>query len=107
MNAITTKTGFHRAVALSVMARPGPAAGSDTFDYAIQAALNTIDATKLCPVAPGDAGAAVQPKALLAVIVACYVRQIYASTDIEIMLARNTAPRSFSPARTSLTACER
>jgi transposase len=88
MNALATNTRFRRAVALSAIPRPGTRApGSDSLTQAIRAALDSVDPDALHPVAPGDAVAALQPKALLASIVYCYVRQIYGSKEIETTLA--------------------
>jgi len=96
MKSLTPGTGFYRGVALSVMTKPGSSTtGSDAFTRAIRTALDTIDPRTLHPVAPSDAGPAFQPKALLASIVYCYVRQIYGSTEIEGMLAGSTETRSF------------
>lgn len=90
MNALTTKTSFQRGVALSVMTKATlPVTGSDPFNRTIRAALDTIDSSTLQPVAPSDAGAAFQPKAMLATIIYCYARQIYGSSDIENLLADN------------------
>jgi transposase len=50
---------------------------------AVEAAVSAIDSDTLIPVAPVDAGLALQPKALLAVLTFSYARQIYASIDIE------------------------
>jgi hypothetical protein len=94
MKALTPKTRFHRGVALSILTRPeSRAAGSDSFNQAIWAAIDTVDPGTLQPVAPRDAGAAFQPRALLASIVCCYARQIYGSSEIEAVLARNMDTR--------------
>ena len=96
MNALATKTSFHRSVALSVMTPSRlRTAGTDSFSQAIRTALDTIDSNELQPVAPSDAGAAFQPKALLASIIYCYARQIYGSSDIENLLADNLDNNSF------------
>jgi hypothetical protein len=81
---------------LSVMAGSGhPTAESDAFNQTIRAAVNTVDPNTLHPVAPSNAGSAFQPKELLASITSCYARQIYGSTDIEVVLARHTDTRPF------------
>ena len=101
MNISAQGTSFYRGVALSVMTRSGSSTtGSDAFTRAIRAALDTVDPSTLHPVAPSDAGPAFQPKALLASIIYCYVRQIYGSTDIEGMLAGSRATGPFG-----LTTC--
>src|SRR5689334_10170522 len=46
------------------------------------AAVAAVDSDTLIPVAPVDAGLALQPKAQLAVLTFSYARQIYASIDI-------------------------
>jgi transposase len=53
---------------------------------AVEAAVRAVDSNTLTPVAPVDAGVALQPKALLAVLAFSYARQIYASSDIEASL---------------------
>ena len=53
---------------------------------AVEAAVRAVDSNTLTPVAPVDAGLALQPKALLAVLAFSYARQIYASSDIETSL---------------------
>lgn len=96
MKTLATKTRFQRGVALSVMTRSRlPTVGSDTFNQAIRTALDTIDPRELQPVAPGDAGAAFQPKALLAAIIYCYARQMYGSSDIETLLAGHVDDQPF------------
>lgn len=62
----------------------------DAFEQAVAAAVANIEPATLHPVAPPDAGAALQPKALLAAIVRCYARQILGSSQIELILARET-----------------
>jgi transposase len=49
----------------------------------MEAAVRAVDSNTLTPVAPVNAGLALQPKALLAVLAFSYARQIYASSDIE------------------------
>lgn len=96
MNTLAPGTGFHRGVALSMMTRPGSSTtGSGAFSRAVQAALDTVDPGTLHAVAPSDAGPAFEPKALLASIIECYLRQIYGSTDIEGKLAESTDTRPF------------
>jgi transposase len=78
---------------------PGPSAARqitehhrlDPIDHgslakAVEAAARAVDSNTLIPVAPVDAGQALQPKALLAVLAFSYARQIYASIDIEASL---------------------
>lgn len=96
MNTLRPKTRFDPGLTLSVMTRPGyPTTGSDALSQAIQAAVDTVDPNTLHPVAPSNAGPSFQPKALLASIIYCYARQIYASTDIEVMLADSTDTQPF------------
>jgi len=56
---------------------------------AVEAAAGRVDANLLTAVAPADAGHAFQPRTLLAVLAFSYVRQIYASADIESFLREN------------------
>jgi transposase len=97
MSILAPGTSFYRGVAMSVMTRSGSSTtGSDAFIRAIRTALDTVDPSTLHPVAPSEAGPAFQPKALLASIVYCYVRQIYGSADIEGMMAGSTDTRALS-----------
>jgi hypothetical protein len=79
-----------------VMAGSGqPTADGDAFNRTIRAAVNTVDPNTLHPVAQSNAGPAFQPQELLASITSCYARQIYGSTDIEVLLASTTDTRPF------------
>lgn len=49
-------------------------------------AVARVNPRTLQPVAPPDAGAAFQPRVLLAVLTYCYARGIYASEDVEAFL---------------------
>jgi transposase len=49
----------------------------------VEEAVRAVDSNTLIPVAPVDAGPALQPRALLAVLAFSYARQMYASSDIE------------------------
>ena len=96
MSTLTPRTRFDPGLTLSVMTGSGhPTAGSDAFNQTIRAAVNTVDPNTLHPVAPSNAGPAFQPKELLASIIHCYARQIYGSTEIEVMLAGNTDTQPF------------
>jgi transposase len=53
---------------------------------AVEAAVGAVDSDTLIPVAPVDAGVALQPKTLLALLTFSYARQIYASAHIETSL---------------------
>jgi hypothetical protein len=53
---------------------------------AIEGAAREIDASRLTSVAPVDAGHALQPRTLLALLAFSYARQIYASDEIESFL---------------------
>jgi len=68
-----------------------PANASTALDHhslakAIEASAGGIDDRLLTSVAPADAGHALQPRTLLAVLAFSYARQIYASAGIEAVL---------------------
>ena len=78
---------------------PGPSAARQVTEHqrvsavdhrslakAVEAAVQAVDSSTLTAVAPVDAGLALQPKALLALLAFSYARQIYASLDIETSL---------------------
>jgi transposase len=96
MITLKPRTGLEAGLTLSVMTgAANPTEAGAAFEKAIQAAVSSIDLNTLHPVAPGDAGPAFQPKALLASIIHCYARQIYGSADIEVWLASNPDTRPF------------
>ena len=75
-----------------------PANASAALDHhslakAIEASAGAIDDRLLTSVAPADAGHALQPRTLLAVLAFSYARQIYASAEIEAVLR---ADRNFA-----------
>jgi len=55
----------------------------------VQATVRTVDEATLRPVARRDAGLALQPKALLALLSYCYASQIYASAQVENVVRRD------------------
>jgi len=65
------------------------ATAAPSLAHAIETAARALDETRLIPVAPVDAGVALQPRTLLALLAYCYARQIYCSADIEACLRRD------------------
>src|SRR5947209_19138011 len=55
----------------------------------LQAAARVLDADRLRPVAPSDAGLACQPRTLLTLLAYCYASQIYGSAEVEAVLRRD------------------
>ena len=60
----------------------------------LQAAARGLDADRLRPVAPSDAGLACQPRTLLTLLAYCYASQIYGSADVEAVLRSDPNFRS-------------
>ena len=56
--------------------------------HAVEVAVRAVDDTRLVPVAPLDAGLALQPRSLLALLAYSYAQQVYCSADIEAGLRR-------------------
>ena len=83
------KTNFRRC-ALTLLAPPRSAATVPrSIAEAVQAAVRAVDERTLHPVAQHSLGLVFQPKAVLALLSYCYAHQIYRSTDIADMLARD------------------
>ena len=61
---------------------------------AVQVVEQAVSRNDLHPVCLPGAGAALHPRALLAVLTYCYASEIYSSTDIEDLMLRDAAFRS-------------
>ena len=65
------------------------ATGARSLAHAVEVAVRAVDDTRLVPVAPLDAGLALQPRSLLALLAYSYAQQVYCSADIEAGLRRD------------------
>ena len=100
MTTLGTKTNSRMGAPVATSDSTAPAARSAnasaadhrSLAHAIEAAAHEIDARLLTSVAPVDAGHALQPRTLLALLAFSYARQIYASEEIESFLG---ADRNF------------
>jgi len=103
MIAFETETSF-RARTVELMTPPRTRSKPASLLQAVQAAAQKVEHRLLRPVVENEGSLAFQPRVLLALITFCYARQIYASTDIEAVLARDPAfcqacQNRFPPAR--------
>jgi transposase len=57
---------------------------------AVQAAARAISSSDLLPVAHSEAGAAMHPRVMLAVLSFCYAFDIFASVEVELVMRRDT-----------------
>ena len=60
-----------------------------TLNQAVHASVGAIEDRSLKPLTPGDAGPFTQTKALLALVIHCYAREIYGSTDVGEIVRRD------------------
>lgn len=84
----TIDSTFYPGRYLNVLPVTGLSESADgSFNLAIHTALEAVNPRTLIRVAPVDGNPALQPMVLLAAIIYCYARQIYASADVEALLA--------------------
>jgi transposase len=94
MTTLESRTKLRPSAALNLVVPGGSVATEPrSLAHAVQAAVRSVDEARLRPVARRDAGLALQPKALLALLSYCYARQIYASEEIEDVVRRDESCR--------------
>lgn len=60
-----------------------------TLEQTVQASVCALEDRSLKPLTPGDAGPFAQTRALLALLIHCYARQIYGSADVADLARRD------------------
>ena len=89
MTTLEPITNPQPTTTLNVIAPRDLASRPRSLAQAVQATVRTVDEATLRPVARRDAGLALQPKALLALLSYCYACQIYASAQVEDVVRRD------------------